>query len=146
MKYTGITAADDSGRRQSVPAIGRADLRIASTDRVDALSAAKSIVAFRRKRDGLLGDALFSDPAWDILLDLYIAHHEGSRVSVSSCCIGSSTPPTTALRWITILEKRGLVRRQADDLDRRRSYLQLTTATYDALHQLLEEHVCGIER
>ena len=40
-------------------------------------------------------DELFGEPAWDILLDLYIANVENKPVSVSSACIGSAAPPTT---------------------------------------------------
>ena len=47
-------------------------------------------------------------------------------VSVSSLCIAARVPSTTALRWLTMLEKRGLIGRRADDYDRRRSFLFLT--------------------
>src|SRR3546814_1843272 len=42
-----------------------------------------------------------SDPAWDMLLDLYLAAERNTRpVSISSLCIASAVPATTALRWI----------------------------------------------
>lgn len=47
-------------------------------------------------------------------------------VSVSSTCIAAKVPSTTALRWLTMIEKRGLIGRRPDDYDRRRSFLFLT--------------------
>lgn len=49
---------------------------------------------------------LFRDPAWDMLLDLTLAHTECRRVSVTSLCIASGVPPTTALRWIRAVSTR----------------------------------------
>jgi hypothetical protein len=44
-------------------------------------SSARSIRA-RRLRDGLFGEGLFEEPAWDMLLDLYAAHLEAPRIGV----------------------------------------------------------------
>ena len=63
------------------------------------LALARKAYALRRKRAALFGNPdLFGEPAWDILLDLYIAAGEGKPVSVSSACIGSAAPATTGLR------------------------------------------------
>ena len=80
----------------------------------------------RDERDRVFGADLFFDPAWNMLLDLYVNERRGSVVSVSSLCIAARVPSTTALRWLTMLEKRGLIGRRADDYDRRRSFLFLT--------------------
>lgn len=69
---------------------------------------------------------LYSDPAWDILLDLYIQQAAGKLPSVTSACIGSRSPPTTALRWLAMLEKSDLLTRVDDADDRRRSILSLS--------------------
>lgn len=80
----------------------------------------------RDERDRVFGADLFFDPAWNMLLDLYVNERRGAVVSVSSLCIAARVPSTTALRWLTMLEKRGLIGRRADDYDRRRSFLFLT--------------------
>jgi len=81
----------------------------------------------RRMRDRIFDDtALFGEPAWDILLDLLAAEMTGTRLSVSSACIGSNVPSTTALRWLTILEERGLITRESDVTDRRRAFVRIT--------------------
>ncbi|NND49953.1 MAG: MarR family transcriptional regulator, partial [Rhizobiales bacterium] len=65
----------------------------------------------------------FGEPAWDILLDLFIAAKERRRVSVTSACIGAAVPATTALRWVSILEEQSLLQREADPRDARRVYV-----------------------
>lgn len=53
------------------------------------LALARQAYALRRKRAAIFGNPeLFGEPAWDILLDLYIAHAEAKPVSVSSACSG----------------------------------------------------------
>lgn len=80
----------------------------------------------RRLRDELLPAELFADPAWDMLLDLYASELEGRPVSVSSACIAAAVPPTTALRWLGRLEELGLVDREDDSNDCRRTFVHLT--------------------
>jgi DNA-binding MarR family transcriptional regulator len=81
----------------------------------------------RRRRSTIFGDdALFGEPAWDILLDLFVAGEKNRRVAVTSACIGSGVPSTTALRWLSVLETRGLIEREYDDQDARRSFVRLT--------------------
>lgn len=88
----------------------------------------------RRRRTKIFrSEDLFGEPAWDILLDLFIAAKERRRVSVTSACIGSAVPSTTALRWITILEKQGLLVREADPGDARRVYVKLSARGYAAM-------------
>lgn len=88
----------------------------------------------RRRRTKIFEtEELFGEPAWDILLDLFIAAKERRRVSVTSACIGSAVPPTTALRWISILEKQGLLLREADPGDARRVYVKLSARGYSAM-------------
>lgn len=92
----------------------------------DALEEAKHHYNSRRARDNLFGCAdLFGEPAWDMLVDLFIAGEEGKQISVSSLCIAAAVPMTTALRWITILESKALIERQADPSDSRRQFLSL---------------------
>jgi hypothetical protein len=81
----------------------------------------------RRLRETVFEDrALFGEPAWNVLLDLFIAEREGKRMSVKSACIGAAVPLTTAFRWLRILEEKGYVQREHDGTDARRSYISLT--------------------
>lgn len=86
----------------------------------------RGILQARLDRKSFFPGELFSDPAWDMLLDLYAAELGQVRVSVSSLCIASNTPSSTALRWISALERQKLIERQPDPLDGRRFFLSLT--------------------
>lgn len=63
----------------------------------------------RRARIPGLQDVILGEPAWDILLDLFVQQAKGRLVSVSSACIASSAPMTTALRYLKLLESNGLI-------------------------------------
>ncbi len=92
---------------------------------------ARSHYRDRRLRAQMFDDsALFGEPAWDLLLDLFIAARERKRVPVTSACIGAAVPTTTALRWLSILEARGLVLRDDDASDARRIFVRLSPEAY----------------
>lgn len=93
----------------------------------------RAVIRARRLRDQHFTPELFADPAWDMLLDLYAARLERSRVSVSSLCIAASVPPTTALRWIGTMHDAGLFEREADPGDRRRAHITLSTRAAEAM-------------
>jgi DNA-binding MarR family transcriptional regulator len=83
---------------------------------------------------------LFADPAWDMLLDLFVAKGEGRSISVSSLCIAAGVPASTAHRWIQALVRAGTVRRRADPLDRRRVYVEITEHAFAAMATELLRH------
>lgn len=95
----------------------------------------RRFIRARRIRESFFAADLFADPAWDMLLDLFAAELEDTRVSVSSLCIAASVPGTTALRWIGTMIDVGLFERQADPLDRRRAYISLTDRARTAMRR-----------
>ncbi|MEL7445947.1 MAG: MarR family transcriptional regulator [Pseudomonadota bacterium] len=106
--------------------------------------AARTLYQMRRMRGSLFGNPdIFGEPAWDILLDLYIAIADGKEVSVSSACIGSAAPPTTGLRWLGILAESGLVVREHDEIDQRRVLVRLTEAAVEAMDRYFEVVAVG---
>lgn len=107
-------------------------------NREDRLKAVERIIAFRRRRETLFGNELFADAAWDILLDLYRAHLSERNISVSSACIAANVPPTTALRWLALLESRALISRIPDGRDRRRVYVSLAPGAMMSLNALID--------
>ena len=103
------------------------------------LALARKAYALRRKRAAIFGNPdLFGEPAWDILLDLFVAQGEGKPVSVSSACIGSASPATTGLRWLGVLADEGLVVRENDPEDHRRVLVRLTPAGSAAMERFFE--------
>lgn len=99
----------------------------------------RRIIRQRQLRARFFDGGLFADPAWDMLLDLAAARAEHKRVSVTSLCIASGVPPTTALRWIGQLTAAGLVQRAEDDTDRRRAFIILTEPAADAMARYFAE-------
>jgi len=104
------------------------------------LELAKREYADRRRRTKFFDAELFGEPAWDILVDLFIATKINKQVSVTSACIGAQVPATTALRWITVLESQGLLTRENDPNDARRAFLRLTSAAYNKLVDYFSFH------
>jgi CheY-like chemotaxis protein len=91
------------------------------------------------KRRQLGNGALFGDPAWDMLLDLTIARLEGRHVSVSSACIASGAPTTTALRLVNRLVSESILCRIPDEKDGRRDFLVIDPAIEEPLINYLNE-------
>lgn len=92
---------------------------------------ARKAYAVRRRREALPGTAgLFGEPAWDILLDLFIAARESRRVSLANACVCAAVPEASALGWIAILERRGLIVGDGPAHDR---HLKLSQETYESL-------------
>lgn len=113
------------------------DFRAGDVENGPTLSArdVRTIIRQRRLRDELFDADLFADPAWDMLLDLYAAQLDRTRVSVSSLCIAAAVPATTALRWIKTLTDSGLFIRNADVHDARRIFITLSDAASQAMHR-----------
>lgn len=136
-----------SSRKRSGAATGGSDgdreaYRVASHSiSPDLIERAEGLYRERRRRDAKIAATgeLFGEPSWDILLDLFIAHGKARPVSVSSACIASSTPQSTALRYVGLLEKVGLIRRAKDPRDGRRYYLELTETGLSNMQAFLSE-------
>ncbi len=99
----------------------------------------RRIIRQRQLRARFFEGDLFADPAWDMLLDLTAARAEHARVSVTSLCIASGVPPTTALRWIGQMSDAGLLMRVDDETDRRRAFITLTDKAADAMARYFAE-------
>jgi DNA-binding MarR family transcriptional regulator len=87
----------------------------------------------RRRRGEFLNSALFADPAWDILLELFLAELEQRRTSVGGLCSAANIPLTTGLRWLDALNRERLISKRADPVDRRRVYVSLSTEASERL-------------
>ncbi|MBB6123166.1 hypothetical protein [Sphingobium subterraneum] len=110
---------------------------------ISMMQVAREMLTARRRRSDYLPADFFGEPAWDMLLDLYIAHHEGKLISVSSACIASGGSATTALRWLARLETLQWVTRISDDNDRRRIYVRITDLAEQAISSWIA-HLIGL--
>jgi DNA-binding MarR family transcriptional regulator len=102
---------------------------------------AAEIYRLRRRRERQLSRDLLGEPCWDLLLDLFTNTVRGIPVSVTGACIATNVPTTTALRWLAILEERGLLKRYPDPFDRRVVLVRLTEAGLTSMRTILGEAV-----
>ena len=105
---------------------------------LDLIQMAKRIKAIRESRGALLEPTLFGEPAWNILLALYVAAGERYALSISALCAESGAPATTAARSIKRLLELDMVRRVPNPSDSRSTYIELGRETATKLTELLE--------
>jgi hypothetical protein len=103
----------------------------------ESLVLAKETYDARQRRFSYFRKDLFGEPAWDILLDLFVQTGVGKRISVTAACIGSGAPSATAIRYITLLQDEGLIERQGDPSDGRRSWLSFTSHGMEIMREYL---------
>jgi hypothetical protein len=114
----------------------------ADTDVARRLAAiAQAEYAGRRRRNGLFRKPLFAEPAWDILLDLYIQRHHRRPVTVHNLCVAAAVPHTTALRWIGKLETSLLIERSPCRHDHRVVHVTLSAEALALMEQYLRGHL-----
>lgn len=123
--------------RGSILGCERGDLDGPGVDGFAAM--ARALYQERRRRDHYFSAELFAEPAWDMLLDLRVQADAPRHPSVSSACIGSTSPASTALRHLIALESEGLVERSIDPDDARRKLTRLTRKGAQLLDTYLAE-------
>lgn len=102
------------------------------------LGEARALLAGRRRRAGCFRGVRFSDPSWDMILELYVATCEERKLAVTQLCDLSGSSTTTALRHIENMEALGYITRRPDPRDRRRSNVELAPFLAAALEGWLD--------
>lgn len=96
--------------------------------------------AVRKIRARYFPSELFSDPCWEMLLDLYDGLLAAQQVTVTSLGAASGVPLTTAWRRMDALERHGLIERKPDPADKRRILIGLTSSGMEAVRKFLETY------
>lgn len=104
-------------------------------------AALKDLKTMRRLRSQHFPSELFSDPCWEMLLDLYDAFLAGSEVTVTSLGAASGVPQTTALRRMDTLQGHGLIVRTEDRDDKRRTLIKLTDPGLAAVEKFFDNYL-----
>jgi DNA-binding MarR family transcriptional regulator len=86
---------------------------------------ARALLESRRRRTAIFGPQMFAEPAWDMLLVLYV-NSGGRRQTQTSLGELSGATRSTAMRWIDFLAVRDLIQRDEHPTDRRRNFVSLT--------------------
>jgi DNA-binding response OmpR family regulator len=84
-----------------------------------------------RRESGVL--ARLDEASWLIVIEVYLAAITGRRLSVSKLCSLDEASHTTAWRRIRSMEQSGLLVRDQDPADARRSFVSLTDAAVRAV-------------
>lgn len=126
-----------AGSGQGSPSLGFSDDKLAGL--------ASSIYRMRQHRQAYFDAALFAEPAWDMMLDLFINKVRGARVSTTSLCLAAGVPHATGIRWISTLREHGLLRRYRAPDDARLMLIEITPKGYQLMRQCLSEGVSRFE-
>jgi hypothetical protein len=102
---------------------------------------ASSFYGLRRLRAKYFDPALVAEPAWDMLLDLFIASIRGARVATTSLCLAARVPQATGLRWIAVLQKHSLVRRYKALDDHRLKLVEITPKGFSLMRGYLSDSI-----
>ncbi|MDO6416148.1 hypothetical protein Q4F19_17310 [Sphingomonas sp. BIUV-7] len=96
-------------------------------------SVATILIEEDRNRARLYEAGNISNPAWTMLLGLFVSGERGETTMVSTACIASGASLATAHRHLRRLESLGLVSVARDKNDRRRAYVSLTPGANGAI-------------
>lgn len=134
----GAEGETDAPMRPAIPLLQQPAGRATRMDDLVMCRLAREEYDERARRLKFFHQTFLGEPAWDILLDLYINEVTGLRASVTSVCIASRVPQTTAIKVIGALIEKGLVERASDPLDRRRHWVTMSNRGYVLMRDYLE--------
>jgi DNA-binding MarR family transcriptional regulator len=132
--------ADPTVLATALPALFPADSEPVTgvADRKALVSKARLVLGARRIRSQYFHRDLFGEPAWEILLALYVAEESGPRFTTSRLAEWVGAPLSTVIRWIRTLEDQSLVGRADHPTDRRIVFIHLLEKGRKALDAYLE--------
>lgn len=108
---------------------------------VVALENARAIRERRQLRRALVGSPeLFGEPAWEMLIEVFIKGAEGEKIAINTLCRASTATPSTALRIVNKLCKAGLMIKVNDPYDGRRHFVEVTLQARTALETYFGGH------
>ncbi|HKC03979.1 MAG TPA: hypothetical protein VKC17_11845 [Sphingomicrobium sp.] len=103
---------------------------------------ARQIRAARDLRQECFDRNIFGEPAWEMLLALYVIDGEQRRLSTRQVARLASLSLTTTLRWLDYLQEQDLVLRQPNPFDHRVVYTELSDKGRAAMDAYLTRN-CG---
>ena len=105
----------------------------------DAGSLIEQVLCARQLRSSILGTGLFSDPAWDIVLTLYLGQLRGETVSIAHLAEAASISANAAYRWLEALEREGLIELGDGLADAKDFHVELTHKGSSAMRRWLAQ-------
>ena len=102
------------------------------------LARARQARRLRATMSAFLPQDLLVDPAWDMMIDLFIAAGTGERLCVKDLTLMSGESPASAMRRIDRLQQAKLLHRHVDPADHRRVHVTLTDVGHTAMSAMLD--------
>lgn len=99
-----------------------------------AQDAALEMLQVRQRAKRYFEAPVRSDPAWKLMLALYASEGMARGSNIGSVAKLADVPRTSALRWLTKLERHGFVSVSRSKVDRRAIVVQLTRKGWEATH------------
>ncbi|HVU28882.1 MAG TPA: PAS domain-containing protein [Sphingomicrobium sp.] len=102
----------------------------------ELLERARSMLRVRNSRERLFGRSMVGEPAFDLLLSLYVRSGQ-KETSLSKLASAAGIPHSSAIRWIRYLCDKGLLEIGESISDRRAICAQLTPAGRATMEEFL---------
>jgi hypothetical protein len=94
---------------------------------------ADRLYAERRRRDAHFPPALFGEPAWDLLLAMFIAREKGHAMILCRAYKAAGVSDTTGRRLLDRMEEEGLISRRRAPRSRKMRIVELTDRAVELL-------------
>jgi CheY-like chemotaxis protein len=118
-------------------------VRVPPSD-ADLQALVQALLKARQRRSKFFDPSILTGPGWSILMDLTAARLQGTAVPTSSACASTELPLSTALRHVNQMVASGLIRRDPDPNDKRRTLLELEPDTFDLMTRYLASSFEGL--
>jgi len=104
-----------------------------SEERARARARAERLYAERRRRDDLFPDGLFGEPAWDLLLAMFVARERGQPMILCRAYKAAGVSDTTGRRLLDRMEEDGLITRRRAPRSRKMRIVEMTELAEEKL-------------
>jgi DNA-binding MarR family transcriptional regulator len=108
---------------------------------------ARTLLALRKRRAQYLYRAMFGEPAYDMLLGLYVAESDEQPITAARLAHIAGVAQSSAARWIEYLVAKDLIHRERHPSHKRASILKLSSKGRDALNGMFAtmcEALCDV--
>jgi len=119
------------------PGTGRTENVASPEERHILREHARQIRFSRELRAKMFNRTIFGEPAWDILLALYVIDGDRRRLNTRELSELANLALTTALRWLNYLEEQGLIARKSNPFDQRMVYVEISDKGRSAMDDYL---------
>jgi len=102
-----------------------------------ARARAERLYAERRRRDALFPDGLFGEPAWDLLLAMFVAREKNQAMILCKAYKAAGVTDTTGRRLLDRMEADGLITRRRAPRSRKMRIVELTELAVERLTDYL---------